>query len=112
MTVAEFRTIKSKPPAGPSANVLTKEIIRFITLNKGFATRVNSQGQWDPTKRIMRTGTTVKGMTDIVGVYKGLALFVEVKAGKDVLSLAQLEVKRQVTAAGGRWFCARDFDSF
>lgn len=105
------KTPRKKPP-GPSANALTRAILHLITIEGGFATRINSQGQFDPVRRIMRRGTTVPGMTDIVGVYKGFPLFIEVKAGRDQLSLNQLDVQKRVEKAGGKWFCARDFDVF
>jgi len=107
LSAAEFK--KQFPP---TANGLTAQIIREISMSGGFATRINTQGQWDPSRKVMRTGHTVKGMTDIVGVYKALALFVEVKVGKDRLSPFQLDVQASVERAGGRWFCARDFESF
>ncbi len=99
--------MKAKPV---SANNLTRQIIALITAKGGFATRVNSQGQWDPVRKVMRKGTTVKGMTDIVGVLKGRALFIEVKVGKDKLRPEQERVAEQVIKAGGVWAVARSLD--
>lgn len=96
--------MKAKPV---SANNLTRQIIALITAKGGFATRVNSQGQWDPVRKVMRKGTTVKGMTDIVGVLKGRALFIEVKVGKDKLRPEQERVAEQVIKAGGVWAVAK-----
>ncbi len=95
-----------------SANNLTREIIALITAKGGFATRVNSQGQWDPVRKVMRKGTTVKGMTDIVGVLKGRALFIEVKVGKDKLRPEQISVAQRVNRARGLWIMAKSLDEF
>ena len=99
-----------KPISKQSANNLTREIIALITAKGGFATRVNSQGQWDPVRKVMRKGTTVKGMTDIVGVLNGVPLFIEVKVGKDKLRPEQEAVAEKIKKAGGKWILARSLD--
>jgi hypothetical protein len=110
MQTISAKELKKKFPQ--SANALTASIVRHINSAGGFATRINTQGQWDPTRKIMRTGHTTKGMSDIVAVYKGEALFIEVKIGRDRLSQDQIVVSGRVVAAGGRYFIARDYDEF
>ena len=95
-----------------TANNLTKAIISLITLRGGFASRVSTQGQFDPRLKAWRPGSVKKGMPDIVAIYKGLNLSIEVKIGKDRMSENQLKIKSQIESAGGRYFVARDFESF
>lgn len=103
----EFRK-KQKPKANP----LTASIVGHINAVGGFATRINTQGQFDPIKKIWRPGSTVKGMSDIVAVYKGQALFIEVKVGRDKQTRDQMMVELLVNEAGGHYLCAHNLDEF
>lgn len=103
-------TYKVKMPV--SANNVTKAIIAYTRLRGGFATRINTQGQYDPRLKIWRPGSTVKGMSDILIVFEGIPIFVEVKVGKDKQSKEQKAFEESVTKAGGLYFVARDIETF
>lgn len=102
-----------------NANGLTKCIVAYIGFIGGFATRVSTTGRMLPTRITeVKTelkfipGTTRKGTADIMGSYKGIPLSIEVKIGKDRQSEAQKQVEREFNASGGRYYIARDFESF
>ncbi len=102
-----------------TANGLTKCVVKYVTLLGGFATRVTTTGQMRATGKTEVSagqmkwvyGTTRRGTPDILGVLNGKQLAVEVKIGKDRLSPAQIEVQQQISAGGGYYFIARDFES-
>jgi len=106
--------------ADNTANGLTKCIVAYINFMGGSATRVSSTGRMLPKgvtevgSRGMKwiPGTTRKGTADIMGVYKGIALSIEVKIGKDRQSDSQKAMELEVNRAGGRYFIAKDFESF
>lgn len=95
-----------------TANGLTSAITRWIDLKGGYASRINSGGVYDQKLGTHRHGTTKRGFSDIHGVYSGLALYVEVKIGYDKQSEYQKEFQKSVTKAGGKYFIAKDFESF
>lgn len=74
-----------------TANALTKEAIHYYSA-KGFECwRNNNTGVWDAKKCCYRANSAKKGVPDIIGYHKriGQALWVEIKAGKDKLSIEQ-----------------------
>lgn len=94
------------------ANGLTSAVVRYIDLKGGYASRINSGGVYDQKLETYRLGTTKRGFSDVQGVYNGLALYVEVKIGKDRQSEHQKDFQKSVTDAGGLYFIAKDFESF
>lgn len=95
-----------------SANGLTKAIIRFIELNGGFVTRLTSEGSWRPNLQRWIPSTQKKGLPDIYALFKSQTIFIEVKIGKDRLSIHQEQIKDQVQYQGAKYFIARDFTTF
>lgn len=93
------------------ATKLTNQIIDFIYRNNGYAWRASSVGVFD-TKRAMFRTSAKKGVADILAVFKGQLIAIEVKIGKDRLSLEQEGFLMNVSAAGGNTFIASDFISF
>lgn len=95
-------------------NSLTTAILEAIRLHGGFATRVQTQGQYDPTRKIWRKGQTVIGMPDITGIINGKSISIEVKnkRTRDRLSHHQKDTIKRIQDAGGLCFVARDFESF
>ena len=108
-----------------SANALTDLVIEFINYNGGYARRISVEGRTIagkkftnvmgetkqlPSKRIKSSMT--KGSSDISCIYKGQALEVEVKFGRDKLSEAQLNYAERVRESGGFYIVARDFAQF
>lgn len=77
-----------------------------------FAWKNNSTGVFDPTKKVFRKPKNpflINGVSDIIGVYKGRPLFIEVKVpGKEESGLSenQKAFLKQVTRMGALAFVA------
>ncbi len=95
-----------------TANGLTACIVSYITLRGGFASRVNNGGTWRKDIGKYTPSGSKRGISDIIGTYKGISLMVEVKIGRDKMSDHQERVKAEHEAAGGLWFTAHDFAEF
>ena len=95
-----------------SANSLTSSIVKYIELKGGWASRINSTGVFDQRLGKYRTSTMKKGVADIMAVYKGLSLHIEVKIGKDQQSEHQAKVEADVTRSGGLYHVAKTFEDF
>jgi penicillin-binding protein-related factor A (putative recombinase) len=93
------------------ASDLTNQIIDFIYRNGGYAWRASSTGVYDPKGHSYRTSSKT-GVSDILGLYKGHFIAVEVKIGKDKLSDVQEGFLVNIDKYGGVTFVVHDFDSF
>ena len=83
-------------------NELTKAVIKYLNAAGHFVWRQNNIGVWDAEKKIYRSGITKKGVADIIGVSRtGKALAIEIKTGKDKLSIEQIEFGEQWQKRGG-----------
>jgi hypothetical protein len=91
---------------------ITHKIVDFLNENGAFATRVASTGSYRVDRQRWVFSTQIKGMPDIQGAYKGKALYVEVKVGRDKLSQCQKIIKDRLENAGAWYFVAKDFESF
>ncbi len=114
---------KISPYTDKTANGLTKCIIDYITFRGGYANRINTQGQARKERINLAFGnyrdkitftpsTTNKGSADIRALVFGRSLDIEVKIGKDKMSLNQLKEMVRIQEAGGLYFVARDMQSF
>jgi hypothetical protein len=110
-----------------TANALTKAILDFLRLEGWQAERVSNTGrpingtktftdvvgnrrtigtvQWIP-------GTGTKGTADISATIAGRSVKIEVKIGRDRQSNHQLQYQRDIEAAGGTYYIAKDFPTF
>lgn len=95
-----------------TANELTKSVIRAIELLGGYATRIQSQGQFDPRTKQWRKGTTRTGTADIHAVIGGAHVSIEIKAGRDRLSQAQRKTAELIQQAGGTYLVVSSFEVF
>lgn len=99
-----------------TANGLTRCICDFIKFSGGFATRIQSQGQYrsgiNGRPGQYTYSTTRKGTADIHAVINGIHLSIEVKVGKDHQSDAQKQMQADIQRAGGHYVIARDFQQF
>ncbi len=95
-----------------SANGLTKAILMWLELQGHYCTRLQSQGQYNPTLQRWTKGTTRKGLADIMTIIDARHVMIEVKFGKDRLSKHQIDTKRDVEKSGGFYYVARDLESF
>ncbi len=94
-------------------NALTKAIITYIKLHPLCeAWRVNNTGVYDTHTQKFRKSNTRKGIADISAVRNGQAWQIEIKKGKDRLSIDQIKFKADVEKAGGIYFIARNFAKF
>jgi len=96
---------KKKPLKMPesTANQITAAAILWLNLNGFKAWRNNSNGVWDPVKKVFRKNKAIlKGVSDVCGFCKttGRALFIEVKAGRDKLSPEQTVFLEEAEKAG------------
>ncbi len=74
--------------------------------------RVNSQGQYDAKLGKFRKSGSTDGISDLIVMYKGISMYVEVKAGKDRMRASQKVFMKRVEACHGIYFAATSFDSF
>lgn len=109
----ETREKVKRQMASETANKITANIIRVVNLTpQAVAYRINNVGVWDAAKGIHRAGNTEKGLPDVWACYKGRFVVIEVKAGKDKLSIDQEKRKFEILKAGGVWFTAHSTDGF
>jgi len=69
-------------------------------------------GVWDAKLGKFRTSGTKKGIPDIIGIYKGRFISIEIKIGSDRQSEEQKEREEEIKEAGGQYWIAKDFDKF
>lgn len=101
-----------KPTLKPtSANALTQEAIRVLTLKGYVVWRQNNGGQFDITKKVFRRNSSKHGVSDIIGFTRsGVFCAFEIKVGKDKLSEAQERFLASVKASGGIALVIRNSD--
>lgn len=125
----------AKKTTSKGANQLTTMILHFLNLNGCVAFRNNVMGVFDQglaLKNILSLKTVNektlrkalqksyrksherKGVSDIIGFEKktGRFIAIEVKYGKDQLSIYQTDFLRQVTKGGGIAIVAKTYDQF
>ena len=96
-----------------TANDLTAAIIRAIELSGGYSSRINSAGVYDEKIKAYRTGTTKKGISDIIGCLpNGRFIAVEVKIKTDKLSDVQIKFRDEIIKLGGAYCEARSYEQF
>lgn len=95
-----------------TANRITANIVRILTMQGAFVTRINTTGIWDDAKKTFRTSQMRKGTPDIIACYRGRFVSIEVKAGKDRQSIEQQQVQQEITKAGGVYLLCRTTDEF
>lgn len=98
--------------ATESANEITRKILKFLDLKKHYCSRIQSQGQYNPTKGRWTKSTVRRGIGDILAIIDGKAVMIEVKAGKDRMSEWQVKTKQDVENSGGIYLVVRSFDDF
>ena len=124
LTTLEYEHKRTQHPAVPAhaipkpkfsdrdANGLTRCIVRFIELRGGFASRLSSTGTFRADLQRFVSSQQRAGLPDVLAVVGGLALFVEVKIGKDRLSDDQRQTIADLQEAGALVFVATDFAGF
>lgn len=105
---------KAKPPTS-TANALTKAVIHYLGLKGWKCWRNNNGAVYDPTRQVFRKNPdALLGVPDVLGFCRktGRLAAVEVKAGKDKLSVHQTQFLEDVRSAGGFACEARDVNGF
>lgn len=125
--VKKFESVTGNTYRDDTANGLTRLIIDCIRHGGGQAERINTTGIPIDTRQEVtdilghrhmigsltwRKGGSTVGSADISATIKGRSVKIEVKIGKDRQSEAQKAYQREVEAAGGLYYIARDFTSF
>lgn len=110
-----------------TANGLTKCITTFIQIKGGQAERISTTGRcidrtvtYTDVVGITRTmgsvewipGTVTRGSADISATIKGRSVKIEVKIGADRQRREQIQYQKDIEAAGGIYYIARNFTTF
>ena len=90
---------------------LTNEVINYIYVAGGFAWRASSVGVFD-TKRMHFRAAAKKGVSDILSIYKGRLIAVEIKIGTDSLSDEQKGFMKNIQHYGGFSIIASTLEQF
>ena len=103
---------KSKVIANPSEKEsdIQRAILEWLLLKKIFVWRNQTTGIFDPQRKVFRTLNGVgarKGVADILGIFNGRPLAIEVKTSKGKLTDDQISFLSQFNDAGGIAFVAR-----
>jgi hypothetical protein len=108
----------ARPPRKPNgskpetANSLTRKVVDHIRSLGGFATRLQSTGQYRDDLQKFVPSQQRAGLPDVMAVFEGKPCFVEIKIGRDILSGDQKKAIAELEQAGAGVFVAKDFDSF
>lgn len=110
-----------------TANGLSKCVIDWLRLNNWQSERISVTGRYIDNSKIVTDclGHTRKigqgkyipasmqrGTSDLSATILGRSIKIELKIGRDKQSKYQKEYQKQVEAAGGVYYIAKDFDSF
>ena len=95
-----------------TANGLTKAVIHFLSLKGHYASRTQSQGQYNERLGRWTHSTVRRGIGDIMTVIKGRTVMIEIKVGRDVQSEHQKQTQKEVEASGGVYLIVRSFEGF
>lgn len=95
-----------------TANGLTICIQTWCKLNKAHFQRQNSLGQYDAKLKKYRHSGGTKGISDILIIWKGISLNIEIKVGKDRQSNVQKKIQQSIQESGGAYLIVESFDNF
>jgi hypothetical protein len=95
-----------------TTNGLTTCVLRWLQLNEHYCSRIQSQGQYNQTLGRFIKSTVRRGIGDIMAVIAGRTIMIEIKTGRDKLSLDQIKTRQEVENSGGVYLEVRDFATF
>jgi len=92
--------------------MIEKSILRYLSARSVFAFKIKSMGTFDPTRKVFRKPSPLyrKGVSDILGIYNGVPIAIEVKSPKGRVSPDQESFLKDFVAAGGRALVARSVE--
>jgi hypothetical protein len=84
----------------------------YLAINRFFFWRQNTIPVYDPVRKAFRRMPkySMNGVSDIIWIYRGAAIFIEVKTPKGKLSESQKEFKTRIEEEGGYYFIVRNFE--
>lgn len=93
-------------------SAIEKQILSWLKLKSIMAWKIKTTGTWDPNRGQFRKPSPWYrvGVADILGIYKGKPLAIEVKAAKGRLSPAQDNFLEEFKENGGIAFVARSVE--
>jgi penicillin-binding protein-related factor A (putative recombinase) len=93
---------------------IQRSILEYLSCNHdGFFWKVNNGGVYDPVRGHFRKHNsrfTPKGISDIIGIYKGKLIAIEVKSAKGTATKEQKEFLKNIAEQGGVAFIARSVE--
>lgn len=92
---------------------IEKQILIYLWSRRILCTKIDSTGIWDGKRQAFRKNThnfKRKGVSDIIGIYQGRFLSIEVKSNTGKLSIDQKEWLKDVEFNGGIAFVARSVE--
>lgn len=99
---------------GPLEKVIQKQILHFLVNVHGiFAWPNKSVGIYDAKRGVFRKPTCpfhLNGVSDILGIFEGKPLAIEVKSGTGVVSDVQIDFINRFNRQGGLAFVARSVE--
>lgn len=118
--VPEYALPKPNKFKDTTANELTKAIVTYIRLTGNYCDRINNMGVYDKKIKGYRKANTRKGICDIMASKKvkiqdreiAINVGIEVKIGKDKLSIHQQKMQEEITKTGGVYIIATNWDTF
>ena len=99
--------------SGPEQRIKNEILSYLSSLPDGFFYPIDSTGIYDPTKKIFRKKNSIyhiRGVSDILGVYRGRPIAIEVKSKVGVVSDYQKNFIQRFTQAGGIAIVARSVE--
>jgi penicillin-binding protein-related factor A (putative recombinase) len=93
--------------------VVVSQILTYLQSRGVFIWKNASVGIWDQQRKCFRRPVSkfqIKGVSDILGVYGGRFLAIEVKAKKGVVSKEQVTFLKAIRDRGGIAFVARSVE--
>lgn len=102
----------AKLKAKETANQLTRHCLAVLSSSGFNVWRQNNAAVYDAKKQIYRSNSSTKGIPDIIGYHRKTAVFigVEIKAGKDRISVEQKQFIHELDKSGGWNFIIRSND--
>jgi hypothetical protein len=87
---------------------IQREIILYLRMKKCFVVRLNNLGVFDPKRQAFRASpNTTPGVSDLLLVDDGHAVFIEVKSAKGIQSENQKIFQQNAEKSGARYILAR-----
>lgn len=106
--------MKSKIQRKPISELFIRnQICSYLFYRKIFVFIHDSVGIFDEKKKVYRKNTSPyrrRGVADLLGIYRGRFLAIEVKSAKGKLSEHQVEFLDEVVGAGGIAFMAKSIE--